>query len=263
MCKFSFRVKCLGVLVLILFFLPVVVQAIDVLGEIPDFETEYTIKNGDTLSQISFDFYKQDERGRGAHWIHIYEYSVGKGYINPEKQPIVPYGKNDAFVKIFFDDKISIPFFKDEYPSASMLFNKYGISFGVSISEDVEIPTIIDYIEIPIVIDYVEDDDNYVETYEYEEDDFIIVDLFHGPDYDSEDEEYEIVLIEPDDIILESVFDVIGLEIDSDTDVEESIDIDKKDKENFDALWNSLPELKDRAYIIVNISPNSYEKDND
>jgi len=96
------------------------------LGATPDSEKLHTVVKDDTLANISFKYYSKSDRERGAHWIHIYEYSIDKNLIDPVKQPIVPYGKKDARVNIFVDKKVAIPFFKGQYPSANELLNKYG-----------------------------------------------------------------------------------------------------------------------------------------
>ncbi len=100
------------------------------LGATPDSEKTHTVVDKDTLANISYKYYTNDDRERGAHWIHIYEYSIDKKLIDPKKQPIVPYGKTDARVKIFVDKKVAIPFFKGQYPSANALLNKYGFELG-------------------------------------------------------------------------------------------------------------------------------------
>lgn len=100
------------------------------LGATPDSEKTHTVIDKDTLANISYKYYTNDDRERGAHWIHIYEYSIDKKLINPKTQPIVPYGKTDARVKIFVDKKVAIPFFKGQYPSANALLNEYGFELG-------------------------------------------------------------------------------------------------------------------------------------
>ncbi len=98
-----------------------------------DFDTEpdevktHIIKENETLANISYIYYNDNDRNRGAHWLHIYEYNVMKGYINPDKQPIRKYGKFNAIVKIFVGKKLLIPIYNSiEYPSLEKLFDKYG-----------------------------------------------------------------------------------------------------------------------------------------
>lgn len=98
----------------------------------PDTEKTHKIENNDTLADISFQYYNKDERSRGAHWIHIYEYSVQKGLINPKTQPILPFGKNGALVRIFVNNKLLIPFYEGEYPSANDLLGKYGFEISLN-----------------------------------------------------------------------------------------------------------------------------------
>lgn len=100
------------------------------LGAKPDKEKEITVVLNDFLSKLSFKYYTEDDRKRGAHWIHIYEYSIDKKYINPKLQPILPYGKNDAFVKLYVGQKVAIPFFNGLYPSANSLLKKYNLKLS-------------------------------------------------------------------------------------------------------------------------------------
>jgi len=92
-------------------------------------EVIHKVVSGDTLADLSFKYYSNDDRKRGAHWIHIYDKSVEKGYIDPKKQPIVPYEKYEGFVKLIIGQNVIIPFY-DKYPSAKDLLNKYGFTIG-------------------------------------------------------------------------------------------------------------------------------------
>lgn len=117
------------------------------LGITPDKDKTHKVVKDDTLANLSFKYYTKDDRDRGAHWIHIYEYSVEKEYINPKTQPIKPYGKNDAFVKLFIDKKVIIPIYNGKYPDANALLNKYGFQLGkdgVSVEMTTGIPINVD-----------------------------------------------------------------------------------------------------------------------
>ncbi|MFW5800321.1 MAG: LysM peptidoglycan-binding domain-containing protein, partial [Spirochaetota bacterium] len=101
------------------------------LGATPDREKIHTVVKGDTLANLSFKYYSKDDIKRGAHWIHIYDYSVNKNFIDPEKQPIKPYEVDEAFVRLNIGQKVAIPFFdNDKYPSTDNLLNKYGFELS-------------------------------------------------------------------------------------------------------------------------------------
>ncbi len=92
----------------------------------PDSEKQYTVVKNDTISNIAYKYYKDSDRDRGAHWIHIYEYSIEKKLINSDKQPILLYGDSNVLVNLFVGQTLVIPYFKDEYPSIGDILLKYG-----------------------------------------------------------------------------------------------------------------------------------------
>lgn len=100
------------------------------MGVKTDSEKTHIVKKGDTLADLSFSYYTADDIKRGAHWIHIYEYSILKNQINPKTQPILPYKKDEALVELIIGQKISIPFFKEKYPSADELLKKHGFTIN-------------------------------------------------------------------------------------------------------------------------------------
>ncbi len=94
---------------------------------IPDAgEKIHIVKKGDNLYDLSYEYYDKEERDRGAHWIHIYDYSVKKGFIDPEKQPIKPKNQYKYFVRLDIGQKVAIPYMEGDYPSVEDLLNKYG-----------------------------------------------------------------------------------------------------------------------------------------
>lgn len=125
--KNSVKVKSLVYFIIVLF-ISYMTQSFSIIGYSPDFETEYKIKTGDSLSKLSFKYYSIDDRIKGAHWIHIYAYSIEKKYIDPIKQPVISYNGFETFVKIFSDQKLAIPFFDEEYPPISEVFKSLNIS---------------------------------------------------------------------------------------------------------------------------------------
>ncbi len=128
--KFNFLI--LFILVLIIIQVPAFAQ----LGMNPDSEKEHTITDKDALFDLGLDYYNKEERRKGAHWIHIYEYSAEKGFINRENQPLLQY-RDDAKVIIYPKNKLAVPFFDDKYPDANTLLNKYGFELddnGYSVS---------------------------------------------------------------------------------------------------------------------------------
>lgn len=124
----------------------------EIAGKTPSNDFEHIVVKGDTLANLSYKYYSASDRKRGAHWIHIYEYSVLKGYIDPKKQPIEPYDVNEAYVKLNIGQRVAIPIFKKTYPSAVKLLNKYGFKFGKDGKE-------IEKLIIPINIDVVKEDE--------------------------------------------------------------------------------------------------------
>ncbi len=124
----------------------------DIGGAMPSNDFEHIVVKDDTLADLSYKYYSKADRKKGAHWIHIYEYSVLKGYIDPKKQPIEPYEVNEAYVKLNIGQRVAIPVFKKNYPSAIELLKKYGFKFSKN-GQDIE------KLVIPINVDIVKEEE--------------------------------------------------------------------------------------------------------
>lgn len=139
-------VRGLGITFLLILFTGLTVFSINILHaqleEKPDSDKIYTVKKNDSLAKISFKVYTEKDRERGAHWIHIYEYSLNEGYINPKNQKIITKrkGKNiNAYVRLIIGQKLAIPFYNNAYPSTDKLLRKYNIVIGTEIDDKDEV----------------------------------------------------------------------------------------------------------------------------
>ncbi len=134
--KKRFKKRISFAILLLIILIIVQIPAFTQLGMSPDSTKTHTLKEEDALYDLGLEYYNAEERQKGAHWIHIYEYSAEKGYIDKEKQPILPY-KDDAKVIVYSGNKVEIPFFDSKYPDANTLLNKYGFELdenGYSVS---------------------------------------------------------------------------------------------------------------------------------
>ncbi len=138
----------------------------------PDSSVTHIVKSGESIASISFDYYTDEERDRGAHWIHIYAYSVEQGLIDADDQPINTI-KKTSYVNLYTGQRLFIPYFDDAYPKKDKLLYQY--TFGLDLPID-EIDTqTTDEPQQPVDIDTTEDSmtdtDEPLDTIDYDDDD--------------------------------------------------------------------------------------------
>ena len=86
----------------------------------------YSVKEGDTLYQISLLEYTEEERIRGASWFCIYAYNVDLGLIDILKAPIV-LGPNGLSVEINVGQKLMIPHHPGLFPTPVSIVSRFGV----------------------------------------------------------------------------------------------------------------------------------------
>lgn len=148
------RLSIIATLFICLLMLPVFTNLFADLGATPDSEKTHIVKKGDTLANLSFRYYTEEDKERGAHWIHIYEYNVEKNRINPTAQPIIKYSKKNARVNLWVGQKLLIPYFEKMYPNPETILARYGLEVEIAqIESDLKVDETVEKDRIEIKID--------------------------------------------------------------------------------------------------------------